>query len=489
MTPVWLYAIVSRQGQEEDIGAQRARLFAAAQAEGWTVRKVFGAEDRDAIGSGKDGPRKLLQDLLSDLRQTPKSERPQLIVMTRQDRIGRGRLVDTALILRDIYDLGAKIYTLADGLLKLDDPMDELVAMVRQASASQENRDRTDRARQGAARRKAEGKHTGHPPYGVRLENGKPVAQEPQASLVRELFRMRDGGQGFWMLQKYARAHAPPKLTKSGPKALLWPKATLAKMMQCRTYRAVVVDPDVFDRVSALRVPGMYPVSTEGVWPLRGAVYCSCGRRLSGRIQGSGSQRRRYYDCTNHSSEQRMRLIRADELERAFHAFLAGLCADNGLTYRKADYGRMMGDLRAKVAEIRRQIASTQKAQAKVWEIAESGGLEPGQVKHRLAHHAGQIARLEADLERSEREITQAQRLSSVQETASALFEALPERWSTFSSDKQQEIAQLLALAVGGLRITPDSSATKAAIETVESANLRTGWLTVWTDLLARVSA
>jgi hypothetical protein len=296
---------------------------------------------------------------------------------------------------------------------------------------------------------------------------------------------MRASGLGFTLLARYAKDHAPPKRQKHGLRILRWNKATIRLMLKCQTYREVVVGAQDFDTVSRMADHGAYPLSTEGAWPLRGAVKCFCGRRLSGRMNGRKSWRRRYYVCTEPKAT---RYFQAQVLETAFVAFLRTIRAHPDLAFDRSDQDAIAFEARAKVNEIRRQLHVATGAQSKAWELAEQGGISPEQLKTRLEQHEEHVRKLNGELAKAEADAGRAMQLSGATREVASIVEALPEYWDRFPSETQREIAALVAVAMGGLRLTPESTSQRVTItqdQSPQSAEMCLQMSAVW-DTLGR---
>jgi DNA invertase Pin-like site-specific DNA recombinase len=461
----WQYLVVSSRKQLESLDTDKLWAQEAAAQNGWILTR----EPFTGDSTGKDGPRKLLQTLLSELRDTPKSKRPQYILMTRLDRVGRGRLVDSQIILRDIYDLGSQIFTRQEGFVWLDSPMDELIAAVKHSTASQENLNRRDKARSGHLRRKRRGLHDGHAPYGTTLVEGKPVAQEPQASIIRMMFAMRHRGEGLHVVTEYARQHGPPKIRSDGTtRVLTWNKASVRLMLHCATYRGVVVDPDVFDAVNAMVTHGMYPLSTEGSWPLRGAVHCSCGRRLSGRMSGLGTWRHRYYVCTNHPGEMRVPHFPADAVEDAYLAFLGRLKASDALNAVQPSPKRILENGRETVRSIEAQIAQVNSRRQRAWEMAETANIPPAELSRRLVEHDESLQRLETAMQRAQEEIGRSAHAAQAVAAAKTILADVVREWGTFNPIERARVALAIARALPGeILLTRESTSRTITVEWV----------------------
>src|SRR5579884_2306227 len=208
-TSVWLYVVVSSEKQAETLDFQEQRLREHAAAQQWIVDEGRVFKSRS---TGKHGTRKLLDELLCALEQTPKRERPARILMTRLDRTGRGIGLDSIEAMAKIRRLGVIIHTLEDGDNAFNRASDILKPVLRIVTGALENEARADKSRAGHARRRAQGKHSsGNAPYGTVMVDGVAVPYEPEAAIVRELFERRAQGWGYGRLAKWAAAIAPAK--------------------------------------------------------------------------------------------------------------------------------------------------------------------------------------------------------------------------------------------------------------------------------------
>jgi DNA invertase Pin-like site-specific DNA recombinase len=81
---------------------------------GWTITRTF-----RGVSSGRDGTRGLLETLLAKLRETRPGERPNRVLMTRLDRLGRGLGIEALAAIAEIVRLGVTIHTRQDGDYRL----------------------------------------------------------------------------------------------------------------------------------------------------------------------------------------------------------------------------------------------------------------------------------------------------------------------------------------------------------------------------------
>lgn len=249
----WAYLVVSSDLQADSLDAQRAWAEATAKAHAWEITRTF-----QAVSSGKHGVRKLLTTLIAELEQRPKHERPRRVLMVRLDRAGRGNAIDAISAIAQIRSLGVTIHTRTDGDLKLDRVADTLKPIFDLITGGMENEARSDRSRAGHERKRREGKHAGHAPYGTMLVDGHPVPYEPEAIIVRQIFEQRLAGWGTHRLARFAATVAPPKRKRDGSaRAMAWGESSITRMLQCRTHRGLTVPEDLWDAVQGQRAPIM----------------------------------------------------------------------------------------------------------------------------------------------------------------------------------------------------------------------------------------
>jgi len=168
----WALAVVSSDAQDDTLATQRALIERYAADRGWKVVRTF-----EEASSGKSGVRAAFLELMAALRSTPAEARPFTIILKRQDRIGRGRIVDTQIALAELRELGVKMHTVLEGEIANETWMDDVINTVRAGVAQHENAVRSDKLRAGHARRRAEGKRWAAP-YGTQLTPEKtPVAR------------------------------------------------------------------------------------------------------------------------------------------------------------------------------------------------------------------------------------------------------------------------------------------------------------------------
>jgi DNA invertase Pin-like site-specific DNA recombinase len=447
---VWLLAVVSSDGQAETLDFQQRWGEETAAANGWAIERIF----KD-VSSGRDGARQLLKDLLQELRALPKTERPSRVLLVRIDRLGRGDGLEIIATLSEIKRLGVKLHTRDDGDVKLERASDALMPAIKSILAGIENEVRADRTRAGLARRKARGLHHGNAPYGSVIEDGKAVAYEPEAALVREIFALRAQAWGYDRLARYAGEHALPKRTLNGTRRLRWGRSTIQRLLWCTTLRGLVVAAELFDRVQALKNPDFKSLRQQSCpFPLAHAVRCTCGSLLSGQCSGREGYRIRYYVCRGVARHGYYPHHNAEALERQFQQQLRRLRAADGQTFAPR-IAATVDALLDREARIRSDVANLDRRRRRVWEIGEAGDVPPAEVKQRLAQIGADRERYENELGLLRDDIQRAQSAQSQERAVEAILRDLERSWPSAPLDCQQEAALALGAIVGGFWLAP----------------------------------
>lgn len=447
-TTAWLYAAVSSSPQEESLAEQEAWGHAVAAVNGWAITRTF-----SGTATGKHGVRKILADLLAELRGIPKAQRPGRVLMVRMDRTGRMAL-ETIGALAEIKRLGIQLHTRQDGDVRLDTALESVRPILQLISAEMENSARSDRARAGKARRRAAGLHNGNAPYGCILVEGRPVAYEPESAIVRTLFERRAQGWGYERLVSYAGRNAPPKLLGSGKsKKLTWGRSTVEGLLRCRTLREVVVAPDLWDEANRVSNPD-FKARGRRSWPypLAGALRCTCGMLLSGQTSGIKPSSERYYVCRRVAEHGYYPHWRASLAEAAFADLLARLSAEPQLLDPGADLEGATA-LRSRETAIRKTLEGIEERRRLIWGRAES--LSGPQLRERLDEIDAERMRERAALEEVGSEIAAAARRTAAVEPLIDVLNRLAADWNEATLELKQETARAVAKCVGGLFVDP----------------------------------
>jgi DNA invertase Pin-like site-specific DNA recombinase len=439
---VWLFAAVSSSPQEATLDDQRQWAKEVASSNGWIIAREFAG-----VGSGAKGTREILSNLIDELERTPKAARPKRVLMIRIDRVGRQALDCIAAVAR-LRKLGVVMHTRQDGDVRLETAMDSLRPIFELVTAEMENAARSDKWKAVHARRRIEGKHVGSIPYGVILVDGKAVPFEPEARIVREIFKLAEQRWGYTRLARWAREHAPPKRAHDGSdKPYSWGVSSIKSVLTSKTLRGLIVSEDQWQRTKSARQSDFRTRAPKRWnWPLQGAVRCTCGKLLRGHCSGSEPYRTRYYVCMHHSLEPGAKSHpghRADELEAHFIQLLRSLRAHptlaDPLQNEESNTKWHVVELEAE-----RRIVDVEKRIQRAWKLAEEARLDPSLLQIRLAelgaqHRSAVEARDAAKTARAHEAEYQQNACSFAQ-----LLEELPRLWAKTTVELQGDLARAL---------------------------------------------
>jgi hypothetical protein len=320
-----------------------------------------------------------------------------------------------------------------------------------------ENEARRDKARAVYARRRtANNVISNKRPYGLKLEAGKDVPQEPQAQAVRFAFELAANGYGLAAIGGRLRSIAPPKTYVNGRTHQTdWTGVRVAKLLQNQAYRGTIVDNSVWENVQVLRANA--PIARSEArhpWPLSGTLYCVCGRILIGSTHGSPP--RRVYRCTEKAVHGKNITYSAMVMEKVFEELLGRLTASPELDSAVAAHSEITvtsETLRRRLAEldgaIGRQVAERQRA----WTLNERGLIVDVELARRLREVDAELRRLNTDrsVVTTEQRALEVRREDALR--ASQLLAEAVELWREGDVERKRSAAQALARAIGGLYV------------------------------------
>jgi DNA invertase Pin-like site-specific DNA recombinase len=455
ISTAWLYAAVSSSPQEATLEDQLAWGKSVAVANGWTITREF-----SGVGSGAKGTRDLLKDLLAELRGTPKARRPKHLLMIRLDRLGRGDGMENIGALSELRSLGVAVFTRDDGLVRLSKASDALLPAMKSIVAGIENEIRSEKWRAVHARRRAQGLHVGLLPFGCVLVDGRAVPFEPEAAIVREIFRLAEARWGYTRLARWAREHALAKRQADGSeKPYRWNASTIKSMLESKTLRGLVVTEGQWQATKAARQSDFRArAPRRWAWPLQGAVRCTCGKLLAGHASGTGKYRTRYYICRHHSlepGEKSHPSHRADGMESAFVELLRNIRVNEDL-FVPVDEPATVEQWKAQEREARRRVADLDRRIQKAWALAEDGKIKAPDLSARLAELNDQRGNAESALSAATEALQHASTAKQTMESVAGIFERVAEDWPQAPLELQQEFARACAEMLEGLRVDPE---------------------------------
>jgi DNA invertase Pin-like site-specific DNA recombinase len=465
----WVYCAVSSSKQEDTIDDQLAWARKVARENGWEIRREF-----HGVSSGRDGTRKLLEQLLAELRNTAKAERPQRVLTIRIERLGRGMAIEAIAALAQIHKLGVTLHTRVDGDITLHSVEDALKPIFNLVAGAFENRDRRDKSIEMHARKRALSEVQGLPPYGFVIIDKHLAPYEPEAAFLREIYDLRARGWSYGKLSAYAREHAPAKRRKDGSlQPLRWATTTLTQMLANREYRGAVIDERLWDDVLSMRrAKPIIERRARNPWPLRGALRCVCGLAVSGRVSGAGAYRKRYYVCVDVAAHGGYPGHDALKIEDQFTALLRRLAGDPDLL---RDYRDRVDDepLRAQRATFERDREAIATRRGRIWRLAEDDRIPADELATRLRELKVEIDRVDAVITEIDRRIAQAASARHMWGGITETLQRAAECWRTAPLPLQQEVANAVAPLAGGLWVDPErkNELLTGAGETVQKAD------------------
>ncbi|HEY5426733.1 MAG TPA: recombinase family protein, partial [Candidatus Tumulicola sp.] len=328
-------------------------------------------------------------------------------------------------------------------------------------TAATENEARRDKALATYSKRRQAGKHVGSlAPYGVKLVNGDPKPLEPQASVVRRAYELREQGHGYRTIVRELHATSPPKVRRDGTaRALAWNPSSVRYMIHCKTYRGLVVDPDLWDRANSISNRGfVIKESTRYPWPLGGAVRCECGRRLTGNPSKSNwkSQKTysyRYYVCPDVKAHNgKIIRHRAETLESQVPPILARLRAAPMAEEQYArETSKARRELEARLRAAEQQIATLTRRKNHAWDSAAEGGISSDDLRERLKAVDVEMDSAHRSIQRDKARLEALLGGERAEEHLQDVLSDLAKLWPTAAPSEQRATANALSHIVGGL--------------------------------------
>jgi site-specific DNA recombinase len=303
-----LYARVSSEEQRERQTIQTQVHFAQQQCqrEGLTLGEVY--RDEGISGTVPFDQRPAGKRLLADARAGKFST----VLLYKVDRLGRA----------DVVSHVAKAYleTLGVGLRSLTEPFEtatpagRFMFSILVAASSMERSSIIARTKSGLHRVASEGRWpNARPPYGYRTVDRHLVIYEPEAAVVRTIFRLAVQRQSLVQIAASLDARQIP--TQSGKR---WRHAFVGRILRRTTYRGdyqwagtvsltipPIVTPEVWEaaQVAILRNITASRRHATHDYLLRSLVRCAfCDRPMSGQTSGRGH---RYYKCNGKADPHR----------------------------------------------------------------------------------------------------------------------------------------------------------------------------------------
>jgi DNA invertase Pin-like site-specific DNA recombinase len=439
---------------------QRKWCEETCASHGWRLTRVI-----EGVGSGKLGPRKLVAELLADLRALDEAARPARVLMIRADRLGRGSVIEMQIALRDLLALGVGVFTRDQGALKLDSAMDELISAATLAVSRHENEVRREKIVASINRKRAAGVWKGSvAPYGLIRKGDHDVPDSERAPVVQAAFKMRLEGRGYTMIARRLSAIALPHAFLNGKsRTVYWTATRVSNMLSHRAYIGPVVDEETFVRAqqvaSVLRNEKRHEYARFS-WPLSGAIKCYCGRAMNGMPCGRPPWKYPYYCCRarwNH--HDKLRLVRAEKLEAQFVDLLSCLKASPALIerYRRRAITPISPRmLERSIRDLKVALADVERRRDKVWELNARGQVRDEDMQERLDRLSEERDGIQGRLNLAQEQVALAKATASREADAEALIKRAARIFGKANHDEQREIARAVSVELGGMIVAED---------------------------------
>ncbi len=454
----WAYLVVSSEQQAETLTFQERWAKETAGQHGWILTEMF-----QGVSSGRDGTRALLKKLLARLEDKPRSERPYRVLMIRLDRLGRGLGLEALAALAQITELGVTIHTRQDGDYKIARASDAILPLMRIVTGGIENEARRDKALYAYKMRRESGRVVGTKrPYGVALVDGRDVPMEPAAGAVRLAFELAANGFGYNAIGTRLQAIAAPKTYRNGRSHETdWTRSRVRMLLRCESYRGVVIDAELYDRVRRLLDHAPDTRVRTNPWPLSGALHCSCGRLLIGSLRGSPP--RRVYRCTAVATHKGHRTFAALTLERRFVELLKMLSASPKLlkefaTKKPIALALDHAGMRASRAGAIERIKENEIERARIWRLNSDGLLPDVHLAQRLNQIDEAISALKSTISEIDLELQRSVDVQRESDEAENLLREAASIWESSEAADCAAAARALARSLHGFCVVADGS-------------------------------
>jgi DNA invertase Pin-like site-specific DNA recombinase len=400
---VWTLLVVSSSSaaQADSLENQQVWTELKAAEKGWTIPSngVF-----KEPGTGKNGVRKIVKQLLSTLQKTEAALRPDWILTIRSDRIGRGDPLESLTWIKDITDLGVRIWTrYPDEEVEIASLGGFLKSSMFAALARSENEVKREKMVAKFEQRRRDGIPTNNlMPYGLRfVKNSQPRIMEDQAETVREIFKMRADGYGVEAIALHIGPIAAPARYADGTdrvKPSKWNRTKVQEILDRDIYCPIIVDEVTFARARKVGIDKSQPYPTKKYfYALSGMIRCFCGDGMVGIPTGTY----RTYRCRNKLFHSKRICIGAEKLESQFVALLHELAANEDLTANFKERANTEFDFAPKLKEASAELESINKKQKRLVDLYAGGEIEKSYLQASLdgfAEDKGRLERLISDL-------------------------------------------------------------------------------------------
>lgn len=324
---VAMYIRVSTEEQAKEgfsIPAQRERLHAFCQSQGWEIVDEYIEEGYSA----KDMERPQLKRLLRDVERGIFD----IVLVYRLDRLTRS-VLDLYTILQ-LLENNNVAFRSATEVYDTTTAIGRLFITLVAALAQWERENLAERTKYVMEQMALDGIRPGGPaPYGYKSINGQLVVDPKQARVVRNIFQWYSQGKGLPTIQKLLLE----KNVKSPSGNEEWNQEYIRYMLSNPAYTGFVrwegkpagvgkyeaiIDQSLYNRVQEIKEQKSIesPSEIKGKYPLSGTLICGhCGAKMSGKLfkRTPPAEPVVYYRCSRKTQKGGCvaRYIRQDEIE------------------------------------------------------------------------------------------------------------------------------------------------------------------------------
>jgi DNA invertase Pin-like site-specific DNA recombinase len=229
LIPAVAYLRMSTDKQEESIARQRAEVTAYAKRKGYAIQREY---VDPGISGDEIEKRPAFRQMLHD---APRREF-EMIVCWDQSRFGRFDQITMGYVVFQFRQAGVSLDRVVEGLADWHTQPGQLVENANQMGKHQFCKDLSRNTASGILRKLSKREHPGLPPFGYRKE-GTRLVPDANAPVVREIFRR------YALLGHSIRSITLDLNRRGVPtarKTTKWARATIQKMLLCRTYLGII---------------------------------------------------------------------------------------------------------------------------------------------------------------------------------------------------------------------------------------------------------
>ena len=280
--------------------------------QGFCGRHGYAVEDRHVFrvhGKSAWKPGRLDEDKRRVL-DAFRSGEIQVLAVWAVDRWAREGIADLFHGMKLVNEAGGRVEFVQDAILNVPGDVQELLLAVLGWVARMESKRRSDRTKNGMARRRGEGAVMGGSvPFGYRLADGIQFRDEDALKVVAEVFERSARGESTATIAEFIRRSGYKRADNTVADILRNPVYVAEKVVSGTLARTAL------DGLEERRKGTVRRTSEEDY---SGMIQCPCGkpmhRKLAGGIPGKAVEPTRYYRCNDHEGNPKP-MVRADDAD------------------------------------------------------------------------------------------------------------------------------------------------------------------------------